>query len=259
MISNHFRGKNSLFMSQQNKTDVLEILIIVAMFLLIVVVYVPVAIWEDESFYEKESRSRMQNMNDIQAFYKRLTGEYSTSPLKAMTVVNAVRDSTIADSLYIGEQSLFINNEQFIIDVNESYGFEYDTTFGIKSFRKDTILDTILQINVYSEELGREDTSFIQKKELYNYKNMSNFKSIIKEEPIKRVQAVEYYKTYIPDSINYFCPLTNEPYKSEISKDGSVLTISSPIDIPIIERYYVLFTFKAENHGFIKDGRKSWD
>ena len=88
---------------------------------------------------------------------------------------------------------------------------------------------------------------------------MSSFRSIIKEEPMKRVQAVEYYKTYIPDSTNHFCPLTNEPYKSEISKDGSVFTISSPIDIPIIERYYLLFTFKAENHGFIKDGRKSWD
>ena len=151
-------------MDQQNKTDVLEIFIILAMFLLIVVVYVPVAIWEDEFFYEKESRSRMQNLHDIQAFYRRLTGEYSVSPLKAMTIVNAVRDSTIADSLYIGEQNLFLNNEKYIIDVNESYGFDYDTTFGIKSFRKDTILDTILQIITFSEELGREDTSFIQKK-----------------------------------------------------------------------------------------------
>ena len=246
-------------MDQQNKTDVLEIFIILAMFLLIVVVYVPVAIWEDEFFYEKESRSRMQNMSDIQTFYRRLTGEYSVSPVKAMTIVNAVRDSTIADSLFIGEQNLFIDNEKYIIDVNESYGFDYDTTFGIKSFRKDTILDTILQIITFSEELGREDTSFIQKKELYNYKSMSNFRSIIKEEPMKRVQVVEYYKTYIPDSINHFCPLTNEPYKSEISEDGSVLTISSPIDIPITERYYLLFTFKAENHGFIRDGRKSWD
>ena len=41
-------------MDQKNKTDALEILIILAMFLLIVVVYVPVAIWED-GFYEKES------------------------------------------------------------------------------------------------------------------------------------------------------------------------------------------------------------
>ena len=55
-------------MDQQNKTDALEILIILAMFLLIVVVYVPVAIWEDESFYEKESRSRMQNMTIYKLF-----------------------------------------------------------------------------------------------------------------------------------------------------------------------------------------------
>ena len=34
-------------MNQDNKTDLLEILIILAMFLLIVVIYVPVAIWED--------------------------------------------------------------------------------------------------------------------------------------------------------------------------------------------------------------------
>ena len=57
-------------MDQQNKTDALEILIILAMFLLIVVVYVPVAIWEDESFYEKESRSRMQNMTIYKLFIK---------------------------------------------------------------------------------------------------------------------------------------------------------------------------------------------
>ena len=246
-------------MDQQNKSDALEILIILAMFLLIVVVYVPVAIWEDESFYEKESRSRMKNIDDIQTFYKRLTGEYSYSFLNAMSVVNAVRDSTIADSLYLGQQNLFLNNEQYIIDVDNSYGFVYDTTFGIKSFRKDTILDTILKISIYSEELGREDTSFIQKKELYNYESMSNFRKVIKEEPLERVQAFEFYKTYIPDSANYFCPLTNEPYKLEISEDGSTLTISSPIEIPIIERYYILFTFKAENHGFIKGGRKSWE
>ena len=246
-------------MDQQNKTDVLEILIILAMFFLIVVVYVPVAIWEDESYFEKESRSRMQNMYYIQTFYNRLTGQYSTSFLEAMAVVNAVRDSTIADSLYLGEQTLLLNNEQYIINVNQSYGFEYDTTFGFKSFRKDTILDTILQINTYSEELGREDTSFIQKKELHNYESLPNFRSILKEEPNKRIQAVEYYKTYIPDSINYFCPLTNEPFNSEISEDGSSLTISCPIEIPIIKKYYILFTFKAENHGFIKDGRKSWE
>ena len=116
-----------------------------------------------------------------------------------------------------------------------------------------------MQISVFSEDLGREDTSFIQKKELHNYENTSNFIGIINEEAINRVQAIEYYKTYVPDSINYYCPLTNEPYNLEISDDGSTLTISSPISVPIIKRHYLLFAFKATNHGLIKGGRKSWD
>jgi len=246
-------------MNQQNKSDVLEILIILAMFMLVVVIYVPVAIWEEETYYEKESRYRMQNLNDIQSFYSRLTGGYTSSFFEALSVVNAVRDSTIADSLYIGEQNLHINNVNYIVDVNQSYGFEYDTTFGIKSFRKDTLLDTILQISVFSEELGRDDTSFIQKKELYNYQSSPDFRSILKEEPINRVQAIEYYKTYIPDSINYFCPLTSEPFNMNVSEDGSIFTVSSPIDIPIVDRHYLLFAFKAKNHGSIKGGRKSWE
>ena len=229
------------------------------MFLLIVVVYVPVAIWEDESFYEKESRSRMKIIDDVQTFYKRLTGEYSSSFLKAMAVVNAVRDSSIADSLYYSEQNLFINNEQYKIDVDNSYSFEFDTTFGIKSFRKDTVNDTTLQIAMYSEDLGRNDTSFIRKKDLWNYEKSEEFLGVVKEEPMERIEAIEYYKTNIPDSSNYYCPYTETEYIMEISEDGTELTVSSPIEDPIVVRHYLLFSFKASNHGTIRSGRKSWD
>ena len=99
-------------LTQQNKTDLLEVVIILAMFFLIIVIYVPVAIWEEESFYEKESRYRMQTLNDIQSFFARLTGGYTSSFSEALSVVNAVRDSTIADSLYNGEQNLIINNKK---------------------------------------------------------------------------------------------------------------------------------------------------
>ena len=246
-------------MNQQNKSDALEVLIILAMFLLVLVIYVPVAIWEEETYFEKESRFRMQNLNDIQSFFSRLTGGYTSSFSEALSVVNAVRDSSIADSLYNGKQNLLIGNKKYIVDVNQSYGFEFDTTFGVKSFRKDTLLDTILQISMYSQDLGREDTSFIQKKELYNYESLTNFRSVLKEEPISRVQAIEYYKTYVPDSVNFFCPLTKEPFEIDITEDGSTFTVSSPIDTPIIKRHYLLFSFKAKNHGSIKGGRKSWE
>ena len=246
-------------LTQQNKSDLLEIVIILALFFLIVVIYVPVAIWEEETFYEKESRYRMQNAYDIESFYSRLTGEYNPNFLEALSVVNAARDSTIADSLYIGEQSILLEGKEFFVDVDESFGFEYDTTFGIKSFRKDTVQDTTLQVVVFSEDLGRNDTSFIRKKDLGSYQSNDNFVGITREEPMERVEAIEYYKTYIPDSTTYYCPLTSDNYIMEISDDGSELMISSPLQDPVVESYYLLFSFRAMNHGVIKGGRKSWE
>ena len=246
-------------LTQQNKSDLLEIVIILALFFLIVVIYVPVAIWEEETFYEKESRYRMQNAYDIESFYSRLTGEYNPNFLEALSVVNAARDSMIADSLYVGEQSILLEGKEFFVDVDESFGFEYDTTFGIKSFRKDTVQDTTLQVVVFSEDLGRNDTSFIRKKDLGSYQSNDNFVGITREEPMERVEAIEYYKTFIPDSTTYYCPLTSDNYIMEISDDGSELMISSPIQDPVVESHYLLFSFRAMNHGVIKGGRRSWE
>ena len=246
-------------LTKNNKTDLLEIAIILAMFLLILVIYVPVSIWEEENYYEKESRYRMKNLYDVETFYSRLMGEYNTDFLEALSVVNATRDSTIADSLFVGEQIIKINDKEYLINVDDSYKFEYDTTFGIKSFRKDTVLDTTVQIYVYSEDLGRNDTTFIRKKDLPTFQSSSDFLGIIKEEPLKRIQAIEYYKTYIPGDSTYYCPLTKKPYSIEIQDGGKDLIVSSPIVEPIIRSEYLLFSFKATSHGMIKNGRKSWD
>jgi hypothetical protein len=74
-----------------------------------------------------------------------------------------------------------------------------------------------------------------------------------------RVEAIEYYKTYLPDSSTYFCPLSKDPYQMEISEDGKSLKVSSPIKETVKEPRYLLFSFKANSHGIIKDGQKSWD
>ena len=246
-------------LSQQNKTDFLEIATILAMFFLIIVIYVPVAIWEEEAGFRKESRYRMQNLYDVEEFYSRLTGSYNPNFLEAMTLINAARDSVVADSLFIDEQQITIGGKVFIVDIGESFEFEFDTTFGFKSFRKDTVNDTTVQIALYAEDLGRIDTSYIRKKDLSGYESDENFIEIVKVEPMKRVEAIEYYKTYLPDSSNYYCPLTNIPYQMEIGEDGASLKVSSPIKETIKESRYLLFSFKANSHGIIKDGQQSWD
>ena len=53
-------------LTDNNKNDFLELIIIFSIFLLIVVIYVPVAIWEEEESFQKQSRYRMENLYNVQ-------------------------------------------------------------------------------------------------------------------------------------------------------------------------------------------------
>ena len=245
--------------NKERSADLLEVGMVAALVLLVIVIYVPIAIWEEEKIFKTESRFRMQNLYDLEVFYEQLTGNYNPNILEAMNIVNAVRDSVVADSLYAGEQTITLFGKNYNVDVAGSFEFEYDTTFGFKRYRRDTILDTTLKIVMYSNELARHDTSFTQKKYLNDYTSDPNFVSIIGEEPVERVELVEYYQTFLPDSSTYICPLTGKNYTVSIDNDKKGLRVASPITATYKEPRYLLFSFKSNSHGIINDGNRSWD
>ena len=55
------------------------------------------------------------------------------------------------------------------------------------------------------------------------------------------------------------CPLTHELYKITIADNQSSVRVASPITELYKENRYLIFSFKANNHGYIKDGLRSWD
>ena len=75
----------------------------------------------------------------------------------------------------------------------------------------------------------------------------------------ERVEVVNYYDTYMPDSSMYFCPVTENPYLISIKDEGNTVRVDSPIEETVVRNRYAIFAFKAGNHGFIDDGSKSWD
>tara|TARA_B100000749_G_C18383437_1_gene447038 strand:- start:167 stop:913 length:747 start_codon:yes stop_codon:yes gene_type:complete len=248
-------------MNQNKLSDLLELAMVLAFLFLIIVIYVPVSVWAEEREFEKRSRFNMQNIYDIEMFYEQLTGSYSPNFFEAMNVVNSARDSLLGDSLYVGEQNLILFGRQYNVDINETFGFNYDTTFGFKSYRRDTIFDTTVQIIMYSQELGRNDTSFTQKRHLNNYMEDPNFIDKLNEEPLKRVELIEYYKTYIPDSSTYGCPLTDKSYMISIDNENKKLKVVSPInrENPYKDPRFLIFSLKSNGHGEINDGNRSWD
>ena len=248
-------------MNQNKFSDLLELAMVLAFLFLIFVIYVPVFIWAEEHDYEKRSRFNMQNIYDVEVFYEQLTGSYSPNFFEAMHVVNSARDSLLGDSLYVGEQNLTLFGRQYNVDIYETFGFNYDTTFGFKSYRRDTILDTTVQIIMYSQELGRNDTSFTQKKYLNTYMEDPNFVEKLSEEPLKRVELIEYYKTFLPDSNTYSCPLTTKSYIINVDNENKKFKVVSPItrENPYKDPRFLIFSLNSNGHGEINDGNRSWD
>ena len=241
----------------QNKNDWIELLIVLAIVFLIIAIYVPVAIWADEDHYEELSHSRMQNIYDIERFYVQLTNEYNDNGYDAMHIINAVSDSVTADSNYVGEQKLNLLGRVIDVNVPKGFGVEFDTTFGFHKFKRDTLSDTTSTVVMYSEELSMNDTIFVQKKEVAILQEDPAFRGVIGEEPLEIVAVDSYYDKYKPDSAQFFCPVTEKPYKLTFEEDG--FRVDSPIGKTYKKHKYLVFAFKADNHGYIEDGIASWD
>ncbi|NHZ86973.1 MAG: hypothetical protein GWP19_14045 [Planctomycetia bacterium] len=241
----------------QRKTDWIELLIVLAIVFLIIAIYVPVAIWADEDHFEELSHSRMQNIYDIERFYAQLTNEYDQDGYEAMNIVNAIADSVTADSNYVGEQKLNLLGKVIDVNVPVGFGVEFDTTFGFQKFRRDTTMDTTATVIMYSEELSRNDTIFVQKKEVANLQEDPAFRGVINEEPLVIVSVESYYDKYQPDSTQFLSPIINKPYILSFKEDG--FRVDSPIKETYVKRKYLVFAFKADNQGYIEDGVASWD
>ncbi|MBC8226961.1 MAG: hypothetical protein H8E74_07460 [Gammaproteobacteria bacterium] len=97
--------------------DYLEIIIFFVFLLTLLVLYIPSTIWEEEDMYKNESRSRIQTLYNVENFHNILVGKYEQDSLKAVNLVNAVRDSVMADSTFLGDQLVKLNGEEFLVNV----------------------------------------------------------------------------------------------------------------------------------------------
>ena len=111
------KNNSDLTNKRKNYSDLLELAFVFGFLFLIISIYVPRAIWDEEEYFEDKSRFHMENMFDVQNFYKSVTGQYDPDGLWATQVVNSVRDSLTGDSTYLGEQSITLGSKSFVVNV----------------------------------------------------------------------------------------------------------------------------------------------
>ena len=250
--------------------DYLEFIIFFVFLLTLLVIYLPSTIWEEEDMYKNESRSRIQALYNVENFHNILVGKYEQDGLKAVNLVNAVRDSVMADSTFLGDQLVKLNGEEFLVNVPRGFDVEYDTTFGQRRVAKETIVDTTVTVVMLSEDTGLEDTLYVQKRNLFEVREDPLFLSVVSETSFERVETVAYFDrrfrketspynfVFLPDESQLVCPLTGDPYIIDINEEANSVRVSSPIR-SYKDNRYGFFSLKTRSHGYIIDGTRSWD
>jgi len=250
-------------MNQNKKIQILDWAIIIFILFMIICIYIPKSIWKEENYFKDESRHRMKVISQAQGFYYELTGQYTMDGNKLFTIVESAIDSLIADSLFLGSQIIYIEDDSMMVDLEKGFELRADTTFSHAENMKKNITDTVYTISMKNPESFLNDTLYVNSKSLPNYVNDDLFNEIISTEIVQRKVIVTDYlrnKFHLIDPL-LLCPLINEPYIFSIDSldvETSIFTVSSPVPLDYSESRYGIFSFKSGNHGYIKDGVTSW-
>ena len=249
----------------ERKISFLDWGIVISVILLLLTVYLPQSIWEEETTFRKEGRHRMTAISNAEEFYFELTGTYTSKGEHLFELVEAAMDSLIADSLFLGKRNIKIGKNIYPVNLDKGFEVRVDTTFSNPEELYFTYADTIYSVGLFNPESGGIDTLFVNVRDLANYKSDKNFQKILSTDIVDRSEIRTDYlrKKYHLISDFLICPVTNKPYIFEIDSVGeeAVFQVTSPLytmDKPYKESRFLLFSFEAGTHGYIRGGQKSW-
>ena len=229
--------------------------------ILMVVIYVPKSIWAEEDAYLTESRRRLQIIQDAEDFYNALRGHYTTDGSLLFKLVSQVHDSLIADSTFTGLQIVQVEDSPFRVTVPEMLGIQMDTTFSVGRQLKIEILDTTYTTTRWNDERAAYDTLFRNgSRSLAVAMRDTAFSEVVDTSYVSHTEAYTDYTWYrfrLEDRL-LSCPVTGDPYIISFDSTEATLTIASPIIDEYTERRYLLFKFRAKDHGEIVAGEASW-
>ena len=247
------------------KISILDWGIIISALLLMIAVYLPPIIWQEEEKFKKEGRQRMSDIANAEDFFFEMTGSYTLDGKHLFKLVEAAMDSLIADSLFTGKKNIKLGETTYPITLNRGFEIRVDTTFSAPIELYFNYEDTVYSVGLRNLESGGTDTLFVNMRDLSAYQADENFQKIFSMDVVDRSELRTDYlrKKYHLDDNLLNCPVTQKPYIFEIDStdDEVIFQVTSPLYIleePYTESRFAVFRFKAGNHGYIRGGQTSW-
>jgi len=231
----------------------LNVVAFVLIVVLILVIYLPTQVWNEQEEVQKLSQKRMTIIHKVEDFYNKMSNTYNEDPVMAIKIISALRDSTMADSNFYGTQTLNIDGKAYEFDVLKNLFKSYDTTFAFSYNLKDTVVDTLYKVTRWNESLRSFDTLSVSSTVLSSV----DADTVLEMETVERPATITYHNQYYLEDKYAYRPLIDKKYIVEFSDDKPI-TIKDPIDFMYEEPRFVFFTFQDTSHGYIKNGEASW-
>ena len=166
-------------MKFEKKVGALDWGIVLSVIVLFLMIYIPNSIWVEENKLKETSRFRMEVIANAQEFFHELTGNYTYDGEILFKLVEAAMDSLIADTLFIGEQIINLEDSVFSVNIESDFAIRVDTTFSFPVDYRRSFQDTIYTISMLNENEDGYDTLFVNSKNISEYESEYGFDKIL--------------------------------------------------------------------------------
>ena len=250
--------------STERKIGILDWGLTLSFIILGLAIYIPGSIHNEESYYRNESRHRMEVIYSAEELFYELTGNYTLDGEELFKVVQQARDSIMGDSLFYGEKTINIDGVQRLFNIPRDLQIIVDTTFSKEQILKKEVTDLVYSVGIQNEDLGIIDTIYVNSHNIETIRSNENYVGEYSVDTTSHIEVFSDYKRkgFRLDFNLLKCPLIKENYKIQIDNsdiENPILTVISPIPSNYSEpRFFYLYKFKADDHGMITGGLKSW-
>ena len=139
-------------LNYEQKISFLDWGIVISAIFLLLSVYLPQIIWEEEAKFRKEGRHRMNAIANAEEFYLEMRGSYTMDGEHLFELVEAAMDSLIADSLFVGDKMIDLDDGSYEVNLERGFEIRVDTTFSAPTELYVSYADTVYSVSMKNEE-----------------------------------------------------------------------------------------------------------